>query len=102
MGEPEGTFQYLSNRRRHIRIPYPCQLEYCLEPPPSEKLKAYVVNISSGGLCVYLPSKLSVGQEITIDSDILPVLCETCRVCWVRETGDGNYMVGIEFCSPSK
>jgi c-di-GMP-binding flagellar brake protein YcgR len=93
----EGPFQYLNNRRRHVRVPYPCELEYCLESPPSEKIKAYTINISSGGLCLYLPCKLSVGQEITLDSNILPFLCETARVCWIKETGDNHYMAGLEF-----
>lgn len=102
MGVMEGSFQYLNSRRKHVRVPYPCQLEYRLESQPSQKLNAYVVNLSLEGVCLLLPGKLSVGQEITVDSSILPFLRSTCRVRWAKENSDGNYMSGLEFCLPSK
>lgn len=99
MTEP---FQYLNNKRKSIRVCYPCELEYCPASDPLDRNKAYTINISSGGMCLYLYRELSVGQEIEINSNVLPFFCETARVRWVKETAEGNYTVGLEFCIPSK
>lgn len=102
MSENEDSFQYLNNRRKHVRVPYPCQLGYRLESQAFQELKAYVVNLSLEGVCLLLPGKLSIGEKITIDSSIFPFLRSTCRVRWLREEGRGNYMAGLEFCLPTR
>ena len=69
---------------------------------PYREYKAYTINISSGGLCLYLYRQLAARQKVEINSNILPFFCETARVCWIKETADGNYTAGFEFCQPSE
>jgi c-di-GMP-binding flagellar brake protein YcgR len=89
---------YLGNRRKNIRVLYPCELEYSLESETLQREKARTVDISSGGMSLYLPNQLLVGQQIRIYGNALPFSCEAAKVRWVKETSDGNYIAGLEFC----
>jgi hypothetical protein len=86
----------------YLRYPYPSKLEYCPASQISQRCEASTINISIGGLCLCLNHRLSVGQRIEIGRNILPVFCKTARVCWIKETADGNYIAGLEFCVGSK
>jgi hypothetical protein len=92
----EGQAHFFNNRRRHFRFDCPSPLEICLIPESAQRWDALARNVSAGGLCLHLYQELSVGQRIEIKESILPFTCKTARVCWVKETGDGDYLAGLE------
>jgi hypothetical protein len=91
-------YHYLNNKRKHNRVPYSSKIEYCLSLSPIRWNKAYIINVSSGGLCLSFYEQLSVGQQIEIVSNFLPFLCSPAKVCWVKETAEGSYVAGLELC----
>lgn len=52
-------------RRRYPRFSIDLPIEY-LRLPSSEKRQARVSNISEGGLMIYVPEKLEIGQQLRV------------------------------------
>ncbi len=96
------TVQCLDQKRKHLRYHYPSVLQCSLAWEPSQGCEALTVNVSAGGVCLCLGRQLSIGQEIEIGKNTLPVFCKTARVRWVKKVSNGNYLAGIEFTSPAR
>jgi c-di-GMP-binding flagellar brake protein YcgR len=92
-----ATSTHFVKNRRFIRVDYPSLLEFCLASEAAKSYEAFTLNISAGGMCLHLDQEVSAGQWIEIKKSLLPVSCNTARVCWVKKTPAGNYVAGCEF-----
>ena len=92
-----------SDKRRHLRLSLHLPLEYSF--PESSPLRfAYMGDICEGGLLMYTPQKMDIGQNLRVkfyyDSaagmDCIQALGEVIRVEKLRTSGK-DYRCGVSF-----
>jgi response regulator RpfG family c-di-GMP phosphodiesterase len=89
--------QPLAVKRRETRNA--CSLEILYETPVGDEInRATTVNMSNCGLCLKTSTHLEPRQTITIRTST-PAPPQHASVRWVKETGEGTYLVGLDFCA---
>lgn len=84
-----------AEKRRHPRYDFPSTIEYGVNPDVEGQIyKGVTINISDSGLCLYVSTPLSEGEELTIKS-ALPVTYHTATVCWVQKVDEDFYKTGL-------
>lgn len=84
-------------RRKHIRCDIQEEIQ-CVNPAtPEENSTGVIRNISYSGMCLYVLSRVKVGQEITIKSRHRHY--KKSVIVWCNETGEkfDIYKVGVKF-----
>ncbi len=84
------------DQRHEPRYAYPKTVEYVL--PSGGRpgtLKGVVVNISKGGICLYLYSDYIEGETIVIQNT-LPVTSRTASIRWIKKINVGFYKAGLQ------
>lgn len=92
-----------SKKRRHIRLSLRLPMEYSF-PESSRHRLAYTVDLCEGGLLMYTPEKLEIGQNLRVkfyyDSaaglDCVQALGEVIRVDRLEKSGKG-YRCAVRF-----
>lgn len=87
-------------RRAHDRYDFPSTMEYTLTGSQDEGvLKGVTINLSVGGMSMYVYASHSVGQKITIvdvkGKDYLAG--RKAYIVWIKEIDRELYRVGICF-----
>ncbi len=85
----------LSNRRTEERVPARFEVRFTHSEQAAKALRAYSINISSGGLCLRTQRAYDVGAPVRLE---LRVDGETFKlegvVAWVRDEAEA---VGVRF-----
>jgi hypothetical protein len=93
-GEP-GSSADVSSRRRAIRLDAPANLTVALS---DTQVKARVVDIGLGGICIVsnLPLKRGMTYTVTLRLGAQTASCDA-RAAHARKRSDGQWVVGMSF-----
>jgi CheY-like chemotaxis protein len=87
----------LASKRREMR--QACSLEILYGTSASDGIwRGTTVNMSNCGICLQTNTYLEPHQTVTIRTN-QPAFPQQASVRWVKETGDGTYLVGLNFCT---
>ena len=88
-----------ANRRKYLRVNYPCQLTMWLDNGGNETIMANTSNISIGGMCVYLNQDIDLGTKIDVQLNFDTASSFKCQGTVVRSIreNDSFYNIGIQF-----
>jgi hypothetical protein len=76
----------------------PCHEEVLFQISSSaDMLRGIAVNISASGLCVLGKIQLIQRDIVRLHTN-LPVVSSQALVRWVRDNGNGSYLVGLQCC----
>ncbi len=95
-------------RRKHPRFEVDLPIEYCETDSPTDHT-GRMMNTSEGGLLIYLPEQIKIGQHLKIklffssDSDlnVIEILTEVVWEDIQLEKGWGDYRFGVRFINIS-
>jgi hypothetical protein len=85
-----------NERRSQHRYNYLATVDYAVDPRGDELYKGVIVDISTVGLCLYVFSDHTEGQEIRIKT-ALPIPLTTAKLCWTAKEDEGFYRSGFSF-----
>jgi hypothetical protein len=94
-----------TNRRKYLRVNYPCQLTLWLPEGPNGMMLANTSNVGLGGLCVRVNQEILVGTKVDIQLDFThtPTPFRCCgKVTRSMQLDKEFNSIGIEFESLSE
>ncbi|MDQ7788390.1 MAG: hypothetical protein RDU01_12365 [Thermodesulfovibrionales bacterium] len=84
--------------RAHMRYELQQEIRYATDSQLEGNLRAITLNISDGGLCMYIFTGLNRGQKITIERG-LGNNYKIGEIRWIIQLGDDVYKAGLMFTS---
>jgi c-di-GMP-binding flagellar brake protein YcgR len=86
----------LKRDRAHIRFDLQQEIRYATDSQREANLRAITLNISDGGLCMYIFTSLNRGQKIVIERGLGDAY-KTGEIRWIIQLGDNVYKAGLMF-----
>jgi c-di-GMP-binding flagellar brake protein YcgR len=85
-------------KRQDVRYDMLLEIVYIIPDQGDDLRKAVTINISTGGLNVYIFDSLALCQEVIIRSP-LPFDRNRAAVHWIKKEAEGFYKAGLKFMS---
>ena len=85
--------------RKEDRRDYSAEISYEVPASGDGICRGAIVNLSLSGLCIRVRSPLEKEQPITIKTP-LPIASQVAFVRWLRNSGDGGYLAGLQCAAP--
>jgi|GEM_PF-2039419 len=93
-------FYHDYEKRKEMRHDNISLIDYVVPGQENDLRTAVTINISDGGLKVYLFEPLPIGQELIIKST-LPVGCSSVTIYWIKKEAERFYKAGLIFRATS-
>ncbi|MEW6584758.1 MAG: PilZ domain-containing protein [Nitrospirota bacterium] len=90
------ALEMTKEQRAHVRFDLQQEIRYAILSREDGDLTGITLNISDGGLCMYIFISLSKGQKIIIERG-LGDRAKKGEVRWIKQLGEDVYKVGLMF-----
>jgi PilZ domain-containing protein len=91
---------FYNEKRKEMRHDNISLIDYLVPGQEDDLRTAITINISDGGLKVYLFEPLPIGQGLIIKST-LSVGCSSATIYWIKKEAERFYKVGLKFRATS-